>query len=351
FTLSISNGAYEYGKLVYNYHKVLDNGGKIRILLQAKKPSTFEKTFTLKLPRLDSIRLSYEEGKQSPKTPIPIDLHLYYEDGSSSSLKYPWETEGNKPSNHLDWKDFKIMLDDHAEISWGDHIKVNGNRQQSQAQLFIIPKIGRHAKIKLSVYSLHSPSLNTELEIPILYNAPQHFDFNASSKGENAETVNIFFKTIFIEKQELIWVQASQSGRVEETLLNPRIAKLKISCKGGQGKAGINGSQGINGDPNHNREGGSGSDGSEGGDGGNGANVYIYVDKASENWLDVIEIDNRGGAGGLGGLGGATGINPSKWATAGQNGKNGRSGLQGKAPQIIIVPRESLEAIQIPIKN
>ena len=68
----ISNATYAYGKLFYTYDKVMKTGGEIQISLKGKENTGCKHDWNLKLPKLDSVSLSYSKRKLTPEIPIPI---------------------------------------------------------------------------------------------------------------------------------------------------------------------------------------------------------------------------------------------------------------------------------------
>lgn len=130
---------------------------------------------------------------------------------------------------------------------------------------------------------------------------------------------------------------AQNGGNIKVTFIAEKYGKLILKANGGDGGNGGEGGPGVDGNnEGNNTVAGTGTDGGKGGNGGKGGtsgHVKIYIDSNAREFLNLLEVQNRGGMGGLGGLGGAggkCGINRSgSRASDGRKGANGSNGNNG----------------------
>lgn len=342
-------GRYHNGELYYRKKDVWRNGGYIDIHIRDKLESGFSKKFQLYVPSLEAISMSYDNRQVGPGKKIPIELTLHYEGGFQRSIYPALRDIHIRERSFPKVEDVRVRSDELVILErkkgalrlFGPLVEP-GTRNK---QLYLIPGLNCPEEILLEAELVQYPGIVGALSIPMTYNASYSYNFNGrygANGSRDALPVDIYVKKIQHRDRELVWIKVQNAHQTEETLFDPQLGAVHISCRG---RRGMDGTDGMDGSDSSTDPPGSGCDGGNGGDGddgGDGAFVTIHVDQESEEILHLISIDNAGGIGGQGGRGGTGGAgNPS--GSNGRNGLDGRHGRNGPLPQTILVPSEVLE--------
>lgn len=178
---------------------------------------------------------------------------------------------------------------------------------------------------------------------------------------------DIYFDSILQKPLIKVYTEDLSVNRYEHFLINPDGGTITVDASGGDGGHGGSGGSGGNGGSGYNGEfyyeyikeivirkdtagkeireeitrciqkqrpggnggsGGPGGYGGAGGTGGNGGYVMLYYTPAMKNYLQLINIDVRGGSGGFGGNGGSGGSG-GRGGSGNPNGRSGSSGQNG----------------------
>lgn len=372
FKVSVENGSFKNGKIIYNPTNIIKNNKTITLIIQPKNNANYTDTFKIEVPKPIAIKaFASPNSRLIPNFPIKIDLEIKYTNGKTltswenDSLwnLFALEQEGRPLINNFIW-----VKDRAPRIIDSVHIKVTYKRDKS---------------------------VSSKAYIPITYKKNYHFTFNGGNgfnafngndgqraykctennrfsgrgnsgqtgeAGENGKDVSIYCD--FVEKENHYYLRAKiVSGTAKQwVIVNVKGGRLKITTNGGNGGSGGDGGDGADGrDATTRRDasfGGSAGNGGRGGAGGNGGTVTIYATQKAKAFLNIISVENNGGLGGKGGERGRRGkggfdenepflikLLGLNNGLRGTNGSNGNIGVNGPLKKVVVLSNEEIKRI------
>ena len=327
----------------------------VEVSLRSKKDIRTHRL--IKIPKPEYFYVTYPDTAiLAPGFPIPLKTHILYDNG----LTYPTNSK-----TRLRWSNFRV------ESPFWDE----------KAKAILVPRDTFDIFNYVDVHSKHLLSgLNHTLRIPILYQATYHLDFNGrqgwegrippqasagdgrgqdgidgytgenGGDGEDAGEVNVFVEAVPRVSDTILHIQVFSKYKADFINIASKGGLVHLWAQGGKGGKGGEGGKGEDGlvrDVENDLRGGYGGTGGKGGDGGNGgkgANLNIFVDSTTHQFLTLIKVHNQGGQGGKGGEGGKGGIGGGLFKRGGRgaSGLNGKAGEDAPPPQVFIVDEQEM---------
>lgn len=154
--------------------------------------------------------------------------------------------------------------------------------------------------------------------------------------GQNGDNYEVYIKALGTASnlQAQVLIKNISTGEQTKKIIAKDSTNIVIDAYGGNGGRGGQGGGG-----NSSTKGGTdGADGGHGGDGGNGGRVTLIVDTNAKEFIEKIEVKNKGGKAGGYGHGGSGGSGGGPYGGPdgrnGNNGVSGRPGIDGPTPLI-----------------